>query len=1844
MNPVPHVTTVINDDDDTVVSVTRSFMNMNTDGRPASVPNTPFRHLMATISPTLPPFTPDRGSASAFNHHHHPRTVNRAHVLPHSDNSIGAAHLEPTEVTPEAPDQHPDTPRNTTTNTTNQSITEHAFALDEIIDPPLPPPRDRSATPDFAQFTPSHPDHPNYVTRILQRIRDGIEPVWLSPSECMAYDPKWEANADYATKCEQEQARMKLLETSSDDPDAVSLMTPTTRDTRALLSLHKDDHQLSSFTSKTTAAITNRDTPRTRPRNKHLPPPYTATSPNIIDTNGIPYDPPSIPPHQNASIPTTMGSDNLAANARTTSFATPSFQPNLPPPHLRFNDQQDLPSNAPNPMPTFNAHNPYSNSPSHFYQHHPSVTPFPPPTPAPLYNQFPPTHHHHQRTTPGMMPNFGTPYQYPYQQPSGTQTHVQFPSRPAMMEIHAPASTNTTDRSSLNNSYRTPESHSFHSRSHTVKINRRGTISRKEAFWDCQATSFDAYFGTMKGLLAQQDASYLYNDEFIYSFINIPSYQTTPECFERWGQMTKQIAYDITWFWGVIITTIKDIQLPEILLYEPQQQSIFAFHAMKLAYSHSGQSPSDRFNSLSIIFRQPYTYSPARTLPVYARKFEQITIQLYSIKPNFASDADVLDQFRRNTARSGISLDHLIITQIERQTRWLLALKHIVKYAPIASLSTHTPISHALVTSSSPTPPINRDVTTAEDFYTAFMTETRACMRMQMQQSDALVYTYNTMKFNPSKLNLSIPADLWRRLEEPLKKQITRIRQELRDEEKRKDQSRSSSKPETTTDTAAPSPAIGKQYPSINHTTTKSQTELDFATALSLVNRTAIQSLSDDNSIETDGSEDDVIFSVRLSLLQAITSLPEQSLYHPDDDLIIHIGDIRNMNRVELTKLFYAIVDGGADSTVLGHLAHIIAMTGRFARLVGYDPVNTLSGRIPIVSAYLKSRLSTGETVLLQVNEAPYLANSDTTLISEFQVREYGKILDSCSRTHIASSEPLLYGKQRFEVTTDDHIPLENLGAIMAFEILPYNDGDDRKYPIIEINSKEIWVPKRYRSVCDNDMDTTSTSPIALAQHTASQALPTTEYDTPTPSNTILPQHLDQPPVQPILSTTPLKTASNTNTITPLQPQNEIHDPTLEQPSFECFIADNTPTTPEPILLTTHRIPDDYSTALLLDKHYQNSKWLTAWNKCVSSCTPIDPIPGPSLLQIHFSITEDGDHIVQWLAGTYNAEETFERAILDHELDTTDIPITVSSDPLIAIPRDNYFEPPYSIATHIQFITDLLKASVVTYRQYYRHFLTAYEIDINHKDLLWYNTWINTLSSTTPTPILPQEDITRLTDLFTSFHEQQQMGTDIDHNRHSQHPPSTDTDAGNECYDDTSYTTPIATLEHDHYQRCVLAFDATTVEPLSDLVDPSIQCQHHMMNRQELLCTIPDNFRHAKYIDVVTGTTFWENALDSAQQKFRSTIETYTTDKSLLFYITYDGRRKIRFQTNIPVQISNNDTKRLKTSYYTETTRPNTHNINPNQHRTDIRLVEKPNRPLELPLTLDTIPHHISHAFKIDVATGTTHWQDAAELQFRYLRERGFNPHYLTPGTYFDFRIKQNGKRTMRTCTKNYTTCTDTNNYKNLPHTHASMVTIYLSTIPSDIDHAVELDIKTRTTHWRDARAEEYRRLRHYNISPMDLHFTTTFAYYIYSNGTREIRTHLHPSNRQTIGDSTLLVTDSPALPQSPPHTMEYFFEYQDMDMPIDEALEQITTATINAPNFLTFSNTVGYQNIPATLCTSTPSLLDDEKYNVTYGPRSRSHQTINAPPSHAITDGNNDPAVIRQLALINQVFRNGRV
>ena len=108
--------------------------------------------------------------------------------------------------------------------------------------------------------------------------------------------------------------------------------------------------------------------------------------------------------------------------------------------------------------------------------------------------------------------------------------------------------------------------------------------------------------------------------------------------------------------------------------------------------------------------------------------------------------------------------------------------------------------------------------------------------------------------------------------------------------------------------------------------------------------------------------------------------------------------------------------------------AKVLSYTGRYANLVGYDPKNTRTDKVPIVSALIKAKSSTigSIPVLLEINEAPYNPTCPTTLISEYQIREYGLIIDSVAKKHF--SAPGVRGKQLFQVNEWVSIEFEDGG------------------------------------------------------------------------------------------------------------------------------------------------------------------------------------------------------------------------------------------------------------------------------------------------------------------------------------------------------------------------------------------------------------------------------------------------------------------------------------------------------------------------------------------------------------------------------------------------------------------------------------------------------------------------------------------------------------------------------------------------------------------------------------------------------------------------------------------------
>ena len=177
----------------------------------------------------------------------------------------------------------------------------------------------------------------------------------------------------------------------------------------------------------------------------------------------------------------------------------------------------------------------------------------------------------------------------------------------------------------------------------------------------------------------------------------------------------------------------------------------------------------------------------------------------------------------------------------------------------------------------------------------------------------------------------------------------------------------------------------------------------------------------------------------------------------------------------------YAISDGGADSCVLGQVVHVINHTGRYTHLIGYDPATTQSGRVPIVLAYVKSMDKDDNFVILLIHEDPYLAHSNTLLLLEYQIRQYGKLIDLCLKNHILSLNPILKGTQRFDITDENHIDLFDQGGLMGVLMFDYDVRDDLKYPIVKITSKEQCTAYRHRYIDKTSSDSFISTPDPFA-------------------------------------------------------------------------------------------------------------------------------------------------------------------------------------------------------------------------------------------------------------------------------------------------------------------------------------------------------------------------------------------------------------------------------------------------------------------------------------------------------------------------------------------------------------------------------------------------------------------------------------------------------------------------------------------------------------------------------------------------------------------------------------------
>ena len=145
----------------------------------------------------------------------------------------------------------------------------------------------------------------------------------------------------------------------------------------------------------------------------------------------------------------------------------------------------------------------------------------------------------------------------------------------------------------------------------------------------------------------------------------------------------------------------------------------------------------------------------------------------------------------------------------------------------------------------------------------------------------------------------------------------------------------------------------------------------------------------------------------------------------------------------------FALIDGGADTCLLGDVFHVLSTTDRRVDIVGYDNQVT-SQSVPIGTGVALARTSDGTTVLLRVNEGLILGGTKS-LLSSNQIRAFGHRVDDVPTKYL--------GSQRLE-TADGHVfDFSYVRASVQLTLTKPTKADLKQYDVVELTADSPWDP-----------------------------------------------------------------------------------------------------------------------------------------------------------------------------------------------------------------------------------------------------------------------------------------------------------------------------------------------------------------------------------------------------------------------------------------------------------------------------------------------------------------------------------------------------------------------------------------------------------------------------------------------------------------------------------------------------------------------------------------------------------------------------------------------------------------
>jgi hypothetical protein len=443
---------------------------------------------------------------------------------------------------------------------------------------------------------------------------------------------------------------------------------------------------------------------------------------------------------------------------------------------------------------------------------------------------------------------------------------------------------------------------------------------------------------------------------------------------------------------------------------------------MTRAYNYGG-SIDLRASAIDDEVRQPHSSNFPGGLTGCIEKYQALMAELDIIAPLECSDDKKQKLLLKNIRRTpGVA--HLAQHCKDSDLSYDMSAEYLAQNAIIIDqdIAAHAP---------------KRIMTVTEDAKESGWLKSEETVALFMQAAKETNIFVACRSFNNGTMRQSMrtPDDIWHALEPDIKDKINALRTKIRAE-------REAQNPKDDGTKATAPEGVPAQHPNMMKEA-KPRDRAKAQTVTSLHNLNACLFECDDE--ETD-------YGVAQNYNVTTTD---------DDETAMPLTVHAYLEYATPVARNYAISDSGADSCCLGKHCHPVSHTGCHAILVGCNPDQTRSGKVPIVTACIKVMSQMNIPIVLQVHEAPHMQDSNVTLLSEHQVRENGLIINSVSKRH--KTGPDAFGTQRMTVSEHIHVPFVDRGGLLGCEILPWEIGDEDVHDVFDITRDTPWKPRRFR-------------------------------------------------------------------------------------------------------------------------------------------------------------------------------------------------------------------------------------------------------------------------------------------------------------------------------------------------------------------------------------------------------------------------------------------------------------------------------------------------------------------------------------------------------------------------------------------------------------------------------------------------------------------------------------------------------------------------------------------------------------------------------------------------------------